>query len=315
MSNILITGGAGFVGSAMAKRLAEFPGNQITIVDNLLTGHIDKVPHSPFDNVRFIKCDVNNFDDISGVFYAGKFDYVFHYAAMVGVQRTLARPVGVLKDIDGIRNILNLSKNTGVKRIYYSSSSEVYGEPFEIPQNEHTTPLNSRLPYAIVKNVGEAFLRAYQQEFGLEYTIFRFFNTYGPQQSNDFVMTRFIHAALNGHDLTIYGKGDQTRTFCFIDDNVEACLKVHQQNAFINDVVNIGSEDEISIRDLADIVVKATASESRINHLPALKEGDMTRRRPDNSKMREILGRDLVPVHDGIQQIVSNLRKEENVRD
>ena len=314
MSNILITGGAGFVGSAMAKRLAEFPGNHITIVDNFLTGHVDNVPRSPFDNVRFIKCDVNNFDDISGVFYAGKFDYVFHYAAMVGVQRTLARPVGVLRDIDGIRNILNLSKNTGVKRIYYSSSSEVYGEPFEIPQNEHTTPLNSRLPYAIVKNVGEAFLRAFSQEYGLEYTIFRFFNTYGPQQSNDFVMTRFIHAAMQGEDLTIYGEGDQTRTFCFIDDNVEACLKVHQQEAFINDVVNIGSDDEISIRDLADIVVKVTGSESRITHLPALKEGDMTRRCPDNSKMREILGRDLVPVHEGIQQIVSILRQKENVR-
>ena len=110
---------------------------------------------------------------------SGGFDYVFHYAAVVGVHRTLQNPLAVLRDIDGIRNILELSKNTGVKRVFYSSSSEVYGEPVEIPQNESTTPLNSRLPYAIVKNLGEAYFKSYQQEFGLDYTIFRFFNKIG----------------------------------------------------------------------------------------------------------------------------------------
>ena len=102
----------------------------------------------------------------------------------------------VLEDIQGIKNVLDLCKSTGVKRVFYSSSSEVYGEPVELPQHEHTTPLNSRLPYAIVKNVGEAFCRSYQQEFGLEYTIFRFFNTYGPKQSTDFVMSKFLKKPL-----------------------------------------------------------------------------------------------------------------------
>eukprot|EP01034_Spumella_vulgaris_P019781 gene19781-25303_t len=142
---ILVTGGAGFIGSAMVERLALEPNNRITVVDNLLTGDADKIPVLP--NVKFIKCDVNDYREIAGVFHAGRFHYVFHYAALVGVQRTLKNPVKVLDDIRGIENILMLSKNTGVQHVYYSSSSEVYGEPVEFPQNEHTTPLNSRLPY------------------------------------------------------------------------------------------------------------------------------------------------------------------------
>ena len=314
MPNILLTGGAGFVGSAMARRLAEMPSNHITIVDNLITGRADNVPNTPFDNVKFIKCDVNRLDDISGIFFSGKFDYVFHFAALVGVQRTLSNPVKVLEDIDGIRNVLNLSKNTGVKRVFYSSSSEVYGEPFEIPQNEETTPLNSRLPYAIVKNVGESYLRAYEREFGLDYTIFRFFNTYGIKQSADFVMSKFINAALKNEPLSLYGDGQQTRTFCNIKDNVDACFEVYAQNAYINEVINIGSDDEITIKDMAKMIIQICNSSSELQHLPPLEEGDMRRRRPDNSKMKGILNRELIPIHEGIQEIVDYLRKEKHVR-
>jgi UDP-glucose 4-epimerase len=192
MTKILITGGAGFIPSCLAEKLSEKKENEIVLVDNLLTGSINKVPISKNKNIKFIKCDVNDFQDISSVFYAYSFDYVFHYAAMVGVKRTQDNPVSVLEDITGIKNVLNLSKNTGVKRVYFSSSSEVYGEPVEFPQNEHTTPLNSRLPYAIVKNVGEAYLKSFQKEYGLEYTVFRFFNTYGPKQSKDFVVSKFF---------------------------------------------------------------------------------------------------------------------------
>ncbi|HLN95326.1 MAG TPA: NAD-dependent epimerase/dehydratase family protein, partial [Flavobacterium sp.] len=156
---ILITGGAGNVASALAARLAAHGGYEVVIVDNLLTGSVEKIPKS--DNVTFIKADVNDFRDMVGIFGSRAFDFVFHFAAVVGVKRTLENPIMVLNDIEGIKNILLLSKNSGVKRVFYSSSSEVYGEPFEIPQNEQTTPLNSRLPYAIVKNVGEAFFRSY----------------------------------------------------------------------------------------------------------------------------------------------------------
>jgi UDP-glucose 4-epimerase len=172
-------------------------------------------------NFRFIKTNVNDYGDISAIMLGFQFDYVFHYAACVGVQRTLRNPVQVLCDIDGIKNVLGLAKNTGVRRVFYSSSSEVYGEPVEFPQNEDTTPLNSKLPYAVVKNVGESFLRSYKREYGLDFTIFRFFNTYGPKQSADFVITKFIASALHGKDITIYGDGSQSRTFCYIGDNVE----------------------------------------------------------------------------------------------
>lgn len=303
MARILITGGAGFIGSAMAARLSAASDHQVVVADNLVTGSIDRIPKNP--NVAFVKCDVNDFEDISSVFYTGRFDYVFHYAALVGVQRTLKHPVRVLQDLDGIKNILNLSKNTGVKRVFYASSSEVYGEPFEMPQNEKTTPLNSRLPYAIVKNAGEAFLRSYHQEYGLDFTVFRFFNTYGPAQSKDFVITRFIEAALKGQPLLVYGDGLQTRTFCHISDNVEACVQVFEKDAFINEVVNIGSEEEVTILQLAQTIIEVTGSSSQVQHMPALKEGDMTRRRPDNTNMREILDRPLFDLVTGLKHTLA----------
>jgi len=306
MTRILITGGAGFVGSGLAEKLAENPDNFIVIVDNLRTGELRKVPESLHDNVKFIKCDANDYGDIAAVFFAYRFEYVFHYAALVGVTRTLLNPVSVLEDIRGIENILRLSKNTGVRRVYYSSSSEVYGEPVEFPQNEHTTPLNSRLPYAIVKNVGEAYLRSFQKEFGLEYTIFRFFNTFGPKQSRDFVISKFLRAAMDNAPITIYGEGNQTRTFCFIDDNVEACSNAFYNEQFVNDVVNVGGAEEITILEVAKLIIRITGSSSEIRFLPPLEEGDMTRRKPDTTKMMELISRPLLSLEDGLARIVAN---------
>lgn len=301
MTNILVTGGAGQLGSALAAKLALNNNVNVVIIDNLSTGKISKVPLR--SNVKFIRADVNDYNDIISIFATFKFEYVFHYAAVVGVDRTLKNPIDVLNDIEGIKNILSLSKNSGVKRVFYSSSSEVYGEPFEIPQNEKTTPLNSRLPYAIVKNVGEAFFKSYKEEYGLDYTIFRFFNTYGPAQSIDFVMPRFMRLALNNQPIPINGHGHQTRSFCYIDDNVDTCLRALYDNAYINEVLNVGNDNEISILELAKKVIKITNSKSEIIFLPALKEGDMNRRCPDISKMKKLLGRDLISLDEGIQKM------------
>jgi nucleoside-diphosphate-sugar epimerase len=306
MKIVLITGGAGFIASSLAERLLHLGGYRVVIVDNLLTGTINNLPTHP--NCTFIRCDVNEYWDISSVMLSYRFDYVFHYAAVVGVKRTLANPVMVLRDIDGIENILMLCKNTGVKRVFYSSSSEVYGEPVVLPQNEHTTPLNSRLPYAIVKNVGEAYCRTYQQEYGLDYTIFRFFNTYGVRQSPDFVMAKFIHAALRDEDIPVYGDGQQTRTFCYIDDNIDACLETLLDDSFKNEVYNIGNDQVITILNLAESIVRLTGSKSRIVHLPPLSEGDMSKRQPDITKMRQLLRRDLLPFEDGIRAIIRAAR-------
>ncbi len=303
---ILITGGAGFIGSSLAERLAKDADNFVVIADNLLTGSLSKIPKSVHQNVKFIKANANDIMDIASIFHAYQFDYVFHYAAVVGVKRTLANPVVVLHDITGINNILNLSKNTGVKRVFYTSSSEVYGEPVEYPQNEYTTPLNSRLPYAIVKNVGEAYLRSYKREYDLDFTIFRLFNTFGPKQSTDFVISKFLLAALKDKDITIYGDGSQTRTFCYIDDHLEATVNAFYNNLVINDVANIGSDNEITILDLAKTIIKVTNSRSKIIHMPSLKEGDMTRRRPDITKMKELLNRDFISLETGLNAILKD---------
>jgi len=307
--NYLITGGAGNVGSALARKLAADSNNLVVIADNLATGELSKIPVG--ENVVFIKTNVNDYNDVAPIFGRYNFDYVFHYAAVVGVQRTLDNPMMVLEDIEGIKNILLLSKNIGVKRVFYSSSSEVYGEPFEIPQNEQTTPLNSRLPYAIVKNVGEAFFKSFQQEYGLEYTIFRFFNTYGPNQSEDFVIPKFLKAAMNNEPLHVYGDGQQTRSFCFVDDNVDTCIKALQSEAHANEVLNIGSDIEMTVLDLAKAVIAQTGSASEIIHLPALKEGDMTRRCPDTTKMKKLLDRELVSLDVGLQKLMNHYENRE----
>lgn len=304
MIKILITGGAGNIGGALADKLAQNKAHQIVIVDNLSTGEISKIPKAK--NVKFIKADVNQYKDIMPIFGRFEFKYVFHLAAVVGVERTLNHPIAVLDDIQGIKNILSLSKNTGVDRVFYSSSSEVYGEPFEIPQNESTTPLNSRLPYAIVKNVGEAFFKSYQKEYGLDYTIFRFFNTYGPNQSEDFVVPKFLKAALNNDPITIYGDGSQTRSFCYVDDTVDTCIKAMDTSEFKNDVLNVGSDKEQTILSLAKTIIGVSNSKSEIIHLPALKDGDMKRRCPDNSKMKKLLSRAQTPLKEGLKTLIQH---------
>lgn len=306
MIKILITGGAGNVGGALARKLVLNPNYFIVVADNLSTGSKTKLPDSKHKNWSFVYCDVNNYRDISELMLSYKFDYVFHYAAVVGVQRTQKNPIQVLNDIEGIKNVLNLSKNTSVKRVFYSSSSEVYGEPVELPQNEDTTPLNSRVPYAVVKNVGESFFRSFKQSFDLNYTIFRFFNTYGPNQSVDFVVAKFIALALKDKPITIYGDGSQTRTFCYVNDNIDTCIKIFEEEYYLNQTINIGGAKEISILELANLVIKCSNSQSEIIHLPPLKDGDMTRRMPDNSKMKAILNRDLITIEEGIKLLLND---------
>ena len=306
MIKILITGGAGNVGGALARKLVEDLNYFVVIVDNLSTGSIKKLPSKEFSNWKFVNCDVNNYTSISEIMLTNHFDYVFHYAAVVGVQRTQENPILVLNDIEGIKNVLQLSKNSSVKRVFFSSSSEVYGEPVELPQNEETTPLNSRVPYAVVKNVGESFFRSYFKSYGLPYTIFRFFNTYGPNQSEDFVISKFLKSALKNEDITIYGDGSQTRTFCYVDDNIDTCIKIFEENLIVNNVINIGGAIEFTIKEVAELIIEKTKSNSKMINLPALKEGDMTRRMPDNSKMIQILQKDLITLDQGIDLMLEH---------
>jgi UDP-glucuronate decarboxylase len=306
MMKVLVTGGAGNIGSALVEKLLLDKQNYITIVDNLLTGSISKLPQKKADHFEFIKCDVNEYNELASVMLSRQFDYVFHFAAVVGVQRTQENPLLVMNDINGFKNILELSKNTGVKRVFFSSSSEVYGEPVELPQNEHTTPLNSKVPYAVVKNVGECFFKSYFKEYGLNYTIFRFFNTYGPNQSIDFVIAKFLKAALKSEPITIYGDGSQTRTFCYVDDTIDTCVKCLYEGHALNDVINVGSDKLYTVKELADIIIQLSHSKSEIISLPPLANGDMTRRQPNNGQMLKILDRPLITLEEGILNLMKN---------
>jgi len=308
MENILITGVAGNIGASLARRILKENRYNVIGVDNLSTGALKNLPDCT-KGFRFEQADVNNYQEIADIFHSVSIDWVFHFAAVVGVQRTLRKPLDVMRDIDGIKNILVLSKNTAVRRVFFSSSSEVYGEPVEIPQNEQSTPLNSRLPYAIVKNVGEAYFKSYHKEHGLDYTIFRFFNTYGPNQSFDFVIPKFIELALSNRPIPLYGSGVQTRTFCYIDDNVDTIFGCFSQNKFVNDTLNIGSDLEISIAELATRITRLCKSSSTREILPSLPEGDMTRRVPDITKMRSVLGRELIELDAGLARTIDFLRR------
>lgn len=304
--NILITGGAGNIGGSLCRDLVK-KGNFVFILDNLSTGSKKKLPSRKFKNWKFIKCDVNTFNFLN-FFKSIKIDYIFHYAAVVGVKRTLKNPNLVLNDIKGIENVINFALKKKVKRIFYASSSEIYGEPVTIPQDEFTTPLNSRLPYAIVKNVGEAYFRSYNKIKNLNYTIFRFFNTYGPLQSDEFVITRFIQRALKNKNLIINGNGKQTRTFLYIDDNIFITTSIFQNNKFINDVVNVGNDNEITIENLAKKIIKLLRSKSKIVYAKPLKDGDMKRRKPSIKRINEIKKKKFVNLDKGILRTAEYLK-------
>ena len=154
--------------------------------------------------------------------------------------------------------------------------------------------------------MGESYFRSFFKSFGLPFTIFRFFNTYGPNQSKDFVVSRFLSLALKNQDITVYGDGLQTRTFCYVSDNVGTCIKIFEENLAINDVINIGGAQEMTILDLANLIIKKTNSTSKIIHLPALSEGDMRRRMPDNSKMKAVLGKELISIEEGIDLMIAD---------
>ena len=309
-NKILVTGGAGHIGGALCRKLVENRDIHVTIIDDLSTGSKNKLPNESYKNYEFIKGDVNDENYLKNALSDKKFDYVFHYAAVVGVQRTLIDPEKVLNDIQGIKNILNLCKHLNVKRVFFSSSSEVYGEPVSTPQKEDLTPLNSKLPYAVVKNLSEAYLRTFKQMYNLNYTIFRLFNTYGPLQSEDFVVTKFLKNSLNGENLEINGDGLQTRTFCYVDDSIDTQINCMENNFYVNDVINVGNDYEITILELAKLVLKITSSNSKIIHRDPLKEGDMTRRKPDITKMKKVLGRELLSLEDGMKKVYKYLRSK-----
>ncbi len=288
--NILITGGAGFLGSHLCKRLLK-DNHNIVCFDNLSTGKLKNLEEIK-DKITFIEGDANNFEDLNKVFSKFTFDKVFHYAALVGVKRTLENPIDVLNDIYGIKNILELSRQNKVDKVIFASSSEVYGEPVEIPEVEEGH-VNAKLPYAVTKLMGEKYLEAYFQKYGLKTCSLRFFNVYGPKQEGSdygFVVGIFIKQVLNNENPTVFDDGTQTRDFVFVEDNIEAAIYAMNNDDVNGQSINIGTGCPTTILNLAEDIIKLCGQEKKIK--PQFIENprpDIRHRFPDVSKMRQLL--------------------------
>ena len=285
--NILITGGAGFVCSHMAEKLSSRQ-NKIILLDNLLTGSLKNIEHLlDLSNVKFIEHDVQNHINIDE-----ELDYVLHFASAASPVAYQQNPINTLKAGSiGTINTLGLAK---VKKSKYllASTSEVYGDPEISPQNEtywgNVNPNGERSMYDEAKRFAEAATATYARTYNIETKIVRIFNTYGPRmQLNDGrVVTNFITQALKGEDITIYGDGNQTRSFSYVDDTVNGIIALMNSN--FNEVFNIGNPSEITVKQLATEIIKLTNSNSKIIY-KNLPKDDPKQRQPDISKAKEKL--------------------------
>lgn len=287
---IIVTGGAGFLGSHMCDALID-GGAKVVCVDNLSNGKLANISHlKSSKNFKFYKKDANEFSQIRPVFIKEEPNYVMHYAAMVGVKRTSRNPLEVFKDIEGIKNIAELSKQYKVKKILFTSSSEVYGEPVKLPIAEDDT-FNSKWPYGLVKILGEQYFKAYHEKYGIPVTIVRFFNVYGPRQDfgdSGFVVSVFLKRALSEKPLEIYGDGEQMRDFVYANDNIRLTLKAFFNNKADGRPMNIGSGRSVRIINLAEKIQKMISG-TKIIFRPARRKGEIKYRTPDISFMRKIL--------------------------
>tara|TARA_B100000073_G_scaffold61354_3_gene45512 strand:+ start:2440 stop:3372 length:933 start_codon:yes stop_codon:yes gene_type:complete len=285
--NILLTGGAGFIGSHLIEKFIEKQYNVI-VIDNLLTG--TKKNLEPFlenKNFTFVDFDVQNHIEVSQ-----DLDYVLHLASAASPKAYTQHPINTLKAGSiGTINTLGLAKAKNA-RYLLTSTSEVYGDPLISPQPEtywgNVNPNGVRSMYDEAKRFAEAAVASYNRIYDLDTRIVRLFNTYGPKMKiNDGrVVTNFISQAINGEDITIYGDGNQTRSFCFIDDTVSGIIKAMESDS--SEVFNIGNPNEITILQLAEKVVNLTGSKSEIK-FSDLPEDDPMQRKPDITKANEKL--------------------------
>jgi len=288
MPRILITGAAGFLGSHLCDRFIR-EGYEVVGMDNLITGDMRNIAHlQSLPEFTFVHHDVSTHIHLNG-----PLDFLLHFASPASPIDYLKIPIQTLKVGSlGTHNCLGLAKEKGA-RMLIASTSEVYGDPQVHPQTEeywgHVNPVGPRGVYDEAKRFQEAMTMAYHRYHGLETRIVRIFNTYGPRMrlNDGRVLPAFIGQALRGEDLTIFGDGSQTRSFCYVDDLVEGIYRLlHSDYA---EPVNIGNPDEITIRQFAEEIIQLTGTTQKIIYQPLPKD-DPTQRQPDISKAKAILG-------------------------
>lgn len=285
---VLITGAAGFLGSHLCDRFIK-EGYHVIGMDNLITGDLKNIEHLfKLEQFEFYNHDVSKF-----IHVPGQLDYILHFASPASPIDYLKIPIQTLKVGSlGIHNCLGLAKDKGA-RVLIASTSEVYGDPLVHPQTEeywgNVNPVGPRGVYDEAKRFQEAITMAYHTYHGLETRIVRIFNTYGPRMrlNDGRVLPAFIGQALRGEDLTMFGDGSQTRSFCFVDDLVEGIYRL-----LLSDYphpVNIGNPNEITIKEFGEEIIKLTGTSQKLISKPLPKD-DPKQRKPDITKAREILG-------------------------
>ena len=287
-STVVITGGAGFLGSHLCDKFID-EGFRVICIDNLLTGSADNIAHlAGNENFKFIKHDITNY-----VFIGGKVDYVLHFASPASPIDYLKLPIQTLKVGSlGTHKVLGLAKEKNA-RMLLASTSEIYGDPDVHPQSEdywgNVNPIGPRGVYDEAKRFAEAITMAYHRYHKLDTRIVRIFNTYGPRMRLDDgrALPAFVGQALRGENLTVFGDGSQTRSFCYVSDLIDGIFKLLMSNEV--NPVNIGNPSEITIKQFAEEVIKLTGSKSKITCQP-LPEDDPKVRQPDISKAVKILG-------------------------
>jgi dTDP-glucose 4,6-dehydratase len=288
MPRVLITGGAGFLGSHLCDKFIG-EGYDVVALDNLITGTTDNIAHL-MGNERFlfVKHDVTNH-----IYVDGKIDYVLHFASPASPVDYLEKPIQTLKVGSlGAHKTLGLAKEKGA-RFLFASSSEIYGDPQVDPQDEgywgHVNPIGQRSCYDEAKRFGEAMTMGYHRVHGVDTRIARIFNTYGQRMRarDGRVVSNFIVQALIGEPITVYGDGTQTRSFCHVSDQIDGLYRLLQSEE--TDPVNIGNPDEMSVGELAVLIREMVGSNSPIEHEPLPTADDPKMRCPDISKAKQVL--------------------------
>ncbi len=303
---VVITGAAGFIGSHLAEALLDRDYTVIGI-DNLLTGAVANIAHLVNRDFSFIKHDVTNY-----IYIDGPVDYVLHWASPASPIDYLELPIPTLKvGALGTHKALGLAKAKGA-RFVLASTSEVYGDPLEHPQKEtywgHVNPVGPRGVYDEAKRFAEAMTMAYHRYHGLDTKIVRIFNTYGPRMrvNDGRAVPAFLSQALGNEDVTIFGDGSQTRSFTYITDLVDGIIRLMLSSE--NDPVNIGNPVEITIKEIAETIIRMTGATSQVVYRP-LPTDDPKQRRPDITRARTLLGWEpRVQLHEGLVKTIEYFR-------
>jgi len=311
MNRVLVTGGAGFIGSHLCQRLLA-EGCEVFCADNLITGSMANVEDlMGQEKFTFLKLDVTNYLHVSG-----GLDAVLHFASPASPIDYLKLPIQTLKvGALGTHKVLGLAKEKKA-RVLLASTSEVYGDPQVHPQAEdywgHVNPIGPRGVYDEAKRFAEAMVMAYHRHHGVDTRIARIFNTYGPRmrKGDGRVVPNFINQALTGEELTVYGDGTQTRSFCYIDDLVDGILLLLEKGGA--EPVNLGNDREVSILDFAKVVIKLTGSSSKLRHEP-LPVDDPKVRQPDISRARSLLDWEpKIPLEEGLSRTIEYFKEMES---